>query len=208
MKENALHHDQRGIYDNAEIDGPEEIKFADWPIKTIIMKVKSSDTGWSGPRSGRTQMTEKTEQNDKDQHHAADQNIRDGFHGRMDEGRPIVKCLDLDAGRQFQSLRSSTFSRTLSRTVQRLIPRCSSTTPSTTSSRSSMPTFPRRTRDRRSPSQRPDVNRRPVLFRDHDVFDVLNAIDQAHSPHVVILGAYGQIIPPTLALLLFNAVMT
>ena len=42
-------------------------------------------------------MTEKDEEHNENKHHPADENIRDRFDGGMDQGRPIIEGLDLDA---------------------------------------------------------------------------------------------------------------
>ena len=46
-------------------------------------------------------MSEKHEQHDEHQHHAADQNVGDRLHRRMNKCRPIIERVDGDSRWQF-----------------------------------------------------------------------------------------------------------
>ena len=66
-------------------------------------------------------MPQEHEQDDKDQDHAADENICDGFHRRMNQGRAIVEGFDLDAGRQLPGVEDFNIFSNLLKDVERLV---------------------------------------------------------------------------------------
>ena len=101
---------------------PSEIKFADCPIEDHHRKGKQQrQRNGQCHDQGRAQMPQKDKQDDEDQHHAADENIRDGLDRRMDQGRAIVEGFDLDAGRQLPLVQVLNFFSNLLKDIERLV---------------------------------------------------------------------------------------
>ena len=140
--------------------------------------------------ASRPKVPQKDVEQHEDQHHPADQNIGDRFDRRVDQGGAVVKRLDLDAGRQFPGVELVDFLPDLVEDRHGLVAALQQDDTFhhvVTIVDADFPeTNPAADVD---VSQRLDVDRRAVLLGDHDVLDVLDAIDQADPPHVVILCA-------------------
>src|SRR6266850_4466889 len=67
-------------------------------------------------------MPQEHEQDDKDQDHAGDENVRDGLHRRMNQGCAIVEGVDLDADRQLPGVEVLNFFSNLLKNIERLGP--------------------------------------------------------------------------------------
>src|SRR5262245_53306632 len=65
-------------------------------------------------------MPQEHEQDDKDQDHAADENVRDGLHCCMNQSRAIIKRFDLDAGRQLPAFEVLNLFSNLLKDIERL----------------------------------------------------------------------------------------
>ena len=66
-------------------------------------------------------MPQEHEQDDKDQDHAADENICDGLHRRINQGRAIVEGFDLDADRQLPGVEVLNLSSNTLKDIERLV---------------------------------------------------------------------------------------
>ena len=196
MIKDALHHDQRGIHDNAEIDGSERDQIRRLSNEDHHRKGKEQrERDSQGYDQGRAQMPQEDKQDDKNQDHAADENVRDGLHSRMNQGRAVVEGFNLDTDRQFPGIEVLNLSSNLLKNIERLVPPLEKNdtfndivalidtdlTQSNTGADRDLP-------------QSPDENRCPRFFRHHHVFDICNPIDEAQSTNVVVLRANGQII--------------
>ena len=195
MEENVFHHDQRGIHDNAEIDGSERNQIRRLPNQDHHRKGKEQrKRDGQGHNQGRAQMPQEYEQDDKDQDHAADENVRDGLYRRMNQGRAIVEGFDLDAGRQLPGVEVLNLSSNLLKDIERLVSSLEQNDAFDDIVAVIDADLPQSNpRPHCDIPQSPDEYRCPVFFRHHHVFDIGDPVDEAQSTNVVVLRADGQI---------------
>ena len=140
-------------------------------------------------------MPQEHEQDDKHQDHAADENVRDSLHRRMNQGRAIVEGFDLDAGRQLPGVEVLNLPSNLVKDIERLVPPLKQNDAFDNIvaliDADLTQTHPRTHRDF---PQSLDENRRPLFFGHHHVFDIRDPVDKAQTTDVVVLRADGQIV--------------
>src|SRR4029077_19783653 len=143
---------------------------------------------------GCSQMSQEHEQDDKDQDHAADENVRNGLHRSMNQRCTVIKGLNFDAGRQLPSVEvlnlPSNFLEDIERLVAALEQHDAFNDIVAVIDADLPQSTPGADRDR---PKCPDEDRCSVLFRHHHVFNIRDPVDETQSTNVVVLRPDGQV---------------